>query len=249
MDAFLSDIHGNLCALEAVLDEMTRLGVRRIFCLGDVVGYGPSPRECIQRAMGFDLCLRGNHEAALLFAPEDFNPHARAALEWTRDRLNASEYPREMNHALWRWLDSLPEQYRTEEALLVHGSPRDPVREYMLPHDVRDTEKMAQVFARMDRPLCLVGHSHVPGIFTEDLRFISPNAVGGTWKPEGGKVLVNVGSVGQPRDGDPRACFVTRDGGTLRFHRVPYDVRDTAERILGTGTLPGILAYRLEEGR
>ena len=249
MEAFLSDIHGNLSALEAVLAEMGRLRVSRILCLGDVVGYGPSPRECIQRAMGFDLCLRGNHEAALLFAPEDFNPHARAALDWTRDRLNASEFPREMNHALWRWLDGLPESHRTKDALLVHGSPRDPVREYMLPQDVRDAAKMKEVFALVDRPLCMVGHSHLPGVFTEDRRFLSPAEVGGAWRPEDGKAVVNVGSVGQPRDGDPRACFVTWDGETVRFHRVEYDVQDTVERILRTGVLPKILAFRLAEGR
>ena len=249
MEAFLSDIHGNLVALEAVLSYLKPFHVSRIYCLGDVVGYGPLPRECIKKVRQFDGCIRGNHEAALLYYPNDFNPHAKVALDWTRDQLNSKSNAREENYAFWDWIDRLPETAHTDRIMMVHGSPRDPVREYILPHDIRDVAKMGEVFSLMDRPICLVGHSHVPGIYTEDLRFIPPVEVGEGYRPGKEKILVNVGSVGQSRDGDPRACFVTFDGAELRFHRVAYDYQRTMAQILDTKILPKILALRLKEGR
>jgi diadenosine tetraphosphatase ApaH/serine/threonine PP2A family protein phosphatase len=226
-----------------------KLGVSKIYCLGDVVGYGPAPRECIKKVQEFEVCLKGNHEAALLYYPNDFNPHAKVALDWTRDQINSKNYPREENFALWDWLDRLPEVARTDRFMLVHGSPRDPVREYMLPHDVRDVVKMREVFSMIDRPFCMVGHSHIPGVYTEDLQFISPLDLEEGYKPGAEKTLVNVGSLGQPRDGDPRACFATWDGEVLRFRRVEYNVQKTMDLILETKILPKILALRLQEGR
>lgn len=249
MQAFISDLHGNLAALKAVMKHMRGLGVSKVFCLGDVVGYGPSPRECIQEVQKFELCLKGNHEAALLYYPDDFNPQARIALDWTRDQINSKEYTREENAALWNWIDGLPEAARGEEYLLVHGSPRDPVREYIVPSNIHDREKMGEIFEYLDRPFCFVGHSHVPGVYTENPSFIPPQELEDGFRPQGGKILVNVGSVGQPRDNDPRACYVTWDGEVIRFHRVEYNIDKTMNMILDTKVLPKILALRLKEGR
>jgi diadenosine tetraphosphatase ApaH/serine/threonine PP2A family protein phosphatase len=141
-------------------------------------------------------------------------------------------------------------EHRTADALFVHGSPRDPIREYMLPADVKNAEKMKGVFAKQDRPWCFVGHSHVPGVYVENGGFVAPKDCGGSWtrKPHE-KALVNIGSVGQPRDGDPRASYVLFDGNTVTFRRVEYDVESAMNKILATKVLPSYLAERLKVGR
>jgi len=248
--AFVSDIHGNLEALNAVVKHMESMGVSKVFSLGDVVGYGPNPVECIEIVKGFELSIKGNHEAALLFYPSDFNPQARMAIEWTRDQLNVPNRPREEKFALWEWIDRLPEIVREGRFMLAHGSPRDPVREYILPQNVHDRMLMEDVFSHMDRGICLVGHSHVPGVYTEKLSYMHPDELeDGFVVPKDSKAVVNVGSVGQPRDNDPRACYVTWDRDMIRYHRVEYDFKTTMDKITETGVLPEILALRLESGR
>jgi diadenosine tetraphosphatase ApaH/serine/threonine PP2A family protein phosphatase len=250
LQAFVSDIHGNLEALNAVLADIKSRKVDEIFCLGDVVGYGPAPRECLEIAFGFAGCIRGNHEEALLTTAEDFNVQARRALEWTRDQMNLRDHPREKNRLLWNFIDTLSDHLYQDGFLLVHGSPRDRVHEYIVPEDVHDPIKMAALFALVDRPLCFNGHSHLPGVYLETPRFIpSVDLEGGFALPEGKRAIVNVGSVGQPRDGDPRACYTTLDGGIVRFHRVHYNIERTSELIVGTGRLPLFLAARLKEGK
>lgn len=255
MIAIISDLHANVEAITAALAEAKRRGAKRIVCLGDVVGYGASPREAIQLVrQRCEWCLFGNHEEALLNGGEDFNEKARAALEWTRSQLSSRDFPREENYAIWDFLDGLQSQTerREENALFVHGSPFDPVREYVMPRDARNPQKMARLFAKQDRPLCFVGHSHVPGAYTEDGRFLRPDELGGTVRARelGEKVLVNVGSVGQPRDGDPRLSFVMYDGkDKVDFVRVPYDAESAARRIRAVSALPEFLAQRLLVGR
>jgi len=246
--AIISDIHANIEALDAVLRDVERRGVDQILCLGDVVGYGPQPREALIRAFEWEISLRGNHEEAVLFYAEDFNERARIALDWTRDQLNRRDYPPEENSRMWEFLDGMPESHQVESALLVHGSPRNPVREYMLPRDARDETKMSEVFAGVPGKFCFVGHSHVPGVYTQNNTFLAPGRVPEGLEPDG-KVVVNVGSVGQPRDGDPRSCYCTWDGDRVWFHRVEYDFRVTQRKIVETGVLPQYLAKRLAEGR
>ena len=247
--AILSDIHANLEALDQVQRDVDRRRVDGILCLGDVVGYGPQPRETLKRAFDYEFSLLGNHEEAAMYHAEDFNARARVALEWTRDQLNSKDSPAEENAALWNYIGKMPAQETRGDALFVHGSPRDPVREYMLPKDAHDSEKMAEVFSKIPARFCFVGHSHVPGVYTEDGRFLKPERAPDGFRPEDGKILVNVGSVGQPRDGDNRACYVTWDGELVRFHRVEYDYRITQQKILDTGVLPRYLAARLQDGR
>lgn len=251
MIAFISDLHSNMEAIQAVLDDIRRRRIQRIICLGDVIGYGPEPVAALRLVKEWEACLRGNHEEAVLYVAEDFNDKARAALDWTRDQLNDASIPRDERFELWGLLgDHMKESHRLDDALLVYGSPRDPIREYMLPRDVQNPEKMAQVFQRMDRPVCFVGHSHVPGVYPESGGFKSPASVDEAFRvPKGQKILVNVGSVGQPRDGDNRACYVTWDGDTVRFHRVEYDYKTTMRKILESGGLPRYLADRLKVGR
>jgi len=251
LQAIISDIHGNYEALTAALADMDRIGVNELFCLGDVVGYGPSPRECLRAARNFKVCLKGNHEAALLNNADanDFNPHARIALEWTRDQVNSTDFDDEENKDIWNWIGDLDETYESDEFQLFHGSPRDPVREYVLPGQIKDAHRMEDLFSAFSKPLCFIGHSHVPGIYTQDMKFLTPEDVGSGFEPVADKTMINVGSIGQPRDGDDRSCYVTWDGEKVVFHRVKYDFKKTMDKILQIGVLPKILAFRLKEGR
>jgi diadenosine tetraphosphatase ApaH/serine/threonine PP2A family protein phosphatase len=253
--AIISDLHANIEALSVVMEHIASQGVTDLVCLGDVIGYGPNPREALQMTRDARFCLMGNHEEAVMFYGEDFNPKARAALEWTKEQLNSPEHDRTENYELWNFLGNLKETVLEEDILFVHGSPRVPTKEYMVPSDVKNPEKMGEVFALVPW-LCFVGHSHIPGVYTEDLRFLSADpekvvsGVGQSWAPvKGKKALVNVGSVGQPRDGDPRASYVIWDGQKLTFFRLEYDVRKTMDKIYAIEGLPNYLADRLIVGR
>ena len=246
--AIISDIHANLPALEAVLADVADQEVTSIYCLGDVIGYGPSPRECLELSRKFDLNLLGNHEEAVLFDPVGFNARARAAVEWTKSQLSRSDSPREENVALWDHLGSMKETHSEEDVLFVHGSPRDPTREYVFINDIEDPEKMDSIFDAFDGHTCFVGHTHTAGVFTSDLNFLYPTAIGSEFRVGDGKHIINVGSVGQPRDGDSRGSYVILDGEEVFFRRIQYDIERTVALFEGT-PLPEYLAQRLREGR
>ena len=254
MIAFLSDIHGNAEALGTCHGEVDALKPDRLICLGDVIGYGPNPRECLREVIGrCEFSMLGNHEHAAMFYASDFNPRARQAIDWTRDQLNRRDCSREENMQFWNYLDGMKKEHREASMLFVHASPRDPVREYMIPQDATDQQKMDGCFAAMgDAQLCFIGHSHVPGIFTRSGEFLTPSDVGMEWQVDQ-PAIVNVGSVGQPRDGDPRASFATYDGdgtgGTVRFFRKDYDFETTMGKIRGIEDLPDYLADRLPKGK
>ena len=250
MYAFISDIHSNTEALSAVFEDIDGLGVERVFCLGDVIGYGPEPRETL--AMVMERCefsLLGNHEHGAMFYASDFNPKARAAIDWTKDRLN--DGARDENFKLWNYISEMQETQTVDDLMLVHGSPKDPIRDYTLPGDVADIERMADRFRRMgESRICFVGHSHVPGVYEERQPFRSPAELGETWKAGDAKAIVNIGSVGQPRDGDPRASYAAYDPTerVVQFRRVAYPFERTMEKIKGC-ELPDYLADRLALGR
>ena len=270
--AIISDLHANVPALEVALRDAAERGAVRYVCLGDVVGYGARPRECLDEVMRLcvaeprgangvalqpGLCLMGNHEHALLNSAEDFNPKARAAIDWTRDELNRAP-ERERAYSYWEFLDGIEPVARDEVAMFAHGSPRDPVREYVLPRDARDTDKMAANFRCMDRAVCFVGHSHVPAIYYEDGRLYRPQFAEGPRASDGpytlgaspeNHAIVNVGSVGQPRDGDPRLSYVIWDGRSVTFVRLAYDHAAAAAAIRAVPELPDFLADRLALGR
>jgi diadenosine tetraphosphatase ApaH/serine/threonine PP2A family protein phosphatase len=251
MIAFISDIHSNTEAYGACLEEIGRLKVDRILCLGDVIGYGPEPRQTLLDVMErCELSLLGNHEHGAMYYASDFNPKARAAIDWTRDQLNRRDCPREENMRLWNYLGAMPERHVEGNLLLVHGSPTDPVRDYIVPRDIADPAKMAERFSKMNgQQLCFVGHSHVPGVYLEDGRFLPPSEVENGYAVGKARAIVNIGSVGQPRDGDPRASFATFDGERVFFHRVAYDFQKTMAKIRAIPELPDYLAERLAVGR
>jgi predicted phosphodiesterase len=243
--AVLSDVHANLPALEAVLAAAEKAGVEEVWCLGDVVGYGAQPDACARLvAEHCQICLVGNHDLAVLGALniETFSDHAASAVRWTRMEAAASTLD---------FLRGLEPSGSREGVGLFHASPRDPVWEYVLSLDQAEEGLDAQA-----ERVGLIGHSHVSLFF---MRQDQPHprrvqgaqaGAGAVLGLESGSWLLNPGSVGQPRDGDPRAAWLELDteGWTARFHRAPYDVEAAATAILAAG-LPSALAERLAVGR
>lgn len=237
--AIISDIHGNLEALEAVLAEIVPRPIDRYICLGDIVGYGANPRECLERVRDLNpIVVTGNHDAAACERTDIryFNQPARAAALWTRDQLSLPER---------NYLASLPLVEEVEGMAMVHSSLNEPEKwHYILSQfDARPT------FNLLPGPACFIGHSHVPVAFEEKgggVRVLPPEVM-----MEGGvRYIINVGSVGQPRDGDPRASFALWDtqAGRVEIIRVEYPIKPAQEKILRAG-LPAILASRLSAGQ
>lgn len=248
MKAIISDIHSNLEAFQAVVKDIETLGISEIYCLGDVVGYGPNPRECVDLVMRCKIVLLGNHDQGAMFDPEGFNPSAERAIFWTRQQLETADGNRQLKEKRWEFLAERPRQFREDNILYVHGSARNPLNEYVFPEDVYNQRKMERIFSLVDK-YCFQGHTHVPGIFTENLQFHSPEDVNYEYKLDARKTLCNVGAVGQPRDGDWRACYVLLDGETIRYRRVEYDVETTIKKIYAVPDLENFLGDRLREGR
>jgi predicted phosphodiesterase len=241
----VSDIHANLAAFETVLAALREAGATdRIWCIGDMVGYGPHPNECLDLLRGHDhICVPGNHDYGLLGKTDiqNFNADARFALEWTDGVLTAEN--RAYLEALpLRWLPD-PERFT-----VVLASPRDPIWEYLL-----DTTAASECFPFFDTPYCLVGHTHVPVVF----RQVQADGPVKLAQPEPGeqvrlgeaRLIINPGSVGQPRDGNPQAAFAILDqeAGTLEYRRIDYPIATTqvAMRAL---SFPKRLISRLDYG-
>lgn len=247
--AFISDVHANLEALQAVLADIRLRGFEEVYCLGDVVGYGPDPiatTDLIRATC--KVTIRGNHDDALVSGAWGFNQAARDAVEWARGRLRPGIL-RPRARARWSFLANLPLRHEWEGFLLVHGSPRDPVSEYILPRDSRwfapaPHAELFELFATV----CLVGHTHIAGVFWENEEFVPQRELGEGFRYESAKMIVNVGSVGQPRDGDWRACYLTIEDGLFRYHRVEYPVGLTQRKIRSIPQLDKRLADRLSEG-
>lgn len=244
--AIISDVHGNFPAFLAVLDEIHQLGISRIIALGDTVGYGPQPVECLERAIKVcDVLLMGNHELKVL-KPEmaRMNPVAETANDWTRNQLTRA--------GLLETLSLLPVFHKQDDFLFVHGTPKDVLRDYLLEENMFGYSNFDQVARSLkidfkDFRICFVGHNHQPFLATED-GFIHPHDTQNVFFVEEKKLYVSVGSVGQPRDHDPRSSFVTFNGKKVCFHRVQYSVEETRLAFSETG-LPAYLSDRLLEGR
>jgi diadenosine tetraphosphatase ApaH/serine/threonine PP2A family protein phosphatase len=237
----ISDIHGNLGALEAVLADAPAFDT--IWCLGDLVGYGPNPNECVERVQDFPLLsLAGNHDWAALGKLDlrSFNADAREANAWTQSELTS---------AVREFLIGLPTHTQRDDVYMAHASPREPLWEYIL-----DANLAYANFAHFSTPICLVGHTHIPLVFELDEQrkrcrtsippFPAPLTLGSS------RMIINPGSVGQPRDGDPRASYAILDeeDTSWEFRRVAYPVEITQERMRARG-LPRRLIERLELGR
>jgi predicted phosphodiesterase len=253
IQGLISDIHGNLSALKAVIADMEAKGAERVICLGDVVGYGPYPGECLDLVRRCGAVLMGNHEEALLFGAENFNPRAKRAIDWTREHLKTAGDD-ETRKVRWDILQNLQLHAQEGQFLFTHASPRQPTREYVMPKDAKNGPKMAEIFQLIPH-VCFVGHTHIPGVFLEDQTFIPPSMLWGQtyFIERGEKALINIGSVGQPRDGDHRASYVLLDNDTgaprAIFRRVEYDVEHTAKAIEANPYLDNYLAERLRQGR
>lgn len=246
--AILSDIHANLEALSAVLADARQEGAEQIICLGDLIGYGPNPRECIDLVMQFDICILGNHDLGALFDPEGFSSGAERAIFWTRGQLeNGSADPTAARRRL-DFLAELPRNHREDSLVFVHGSARNPLNEYIFPEDVYNTRKIEKIFGVVER-VCFQGHTHVPGVFTVQKQFLAPDEIGGKYVLGPDKCMINVGSVGQPRDGNPQACYVLLDENVVHFRRVAYPLEQTIEKIYAIEELDNFLGDRLREGR
>ncbi|NPV77072.1 MAG: metallophosphoesterase [Anaerolineae bacterium] len=235
----ISDIHANLTALQAVLDAAAN--VDATWCLGDLVGYGPDPNECVElvRSIQNLTCLIGNHDAAAIGSIDTmfFNREARLSAQWVKSRISKENI---------LFLKSLPERVVIGEATLVHGSPRNPVWEYLL-----DIQAAAINSSYFKTQLCFVGHTHVPVVYTVD------ELGGGTMRkldhkeivPLKQRLIINPGSVGQPRDRDKRASYAiyNPEQKTWEAYRIDYDISSVQQRIV-TAKLPLRHAQRLAEG-
>ncbi len=242
--AILTDIHSNLAALEAVLAHAeAQNALDQIWSMGDLVGYGPQPSECLAQLRQYEFqSVTGNHDLAVVGGIDTrlFNPAAAAANHWNADRINDEER---------QYIKALPRTLVLDDISLVHGSLRDPVWEYMF-----TLEAAIGQFQQMTTPFSLVGHTHVPLIFAEQEDGGPPEY----WQLEDGelielgdrRLIMNPGGVGQPRDGDPRAAYAVYDSEarTIAFHRVGYDIERT-QAIMTEAGLPASLISRLTRGR
>jgi diadenosine tetraphosphatase ApaH/serine/threonine PP2A family protein phosphatase len=237
----LADIHANLNALQAVLMDIDSSSkANEIWCLGDIVGYGPDPRQCIEIIQNrCSACVAGNHDWAAIGKMDTaaFNPDAAAAIEWTSRQLKLEGI---------RLLESLPLTLGKGDFTLTHGGPRDPIREYVL--SLAEAEQNLRFFKT---PYSFIGHSHRP-VWFECSELCSGHefSTASKIKLGGKRLIINPGSVGQPRDGDPRAAYAIydSDAGSVTLHRVPYNIPNTQQRMRDAG-LPEWLVSRLAFGK
>ena len=236
----ISDIHGNLEALEAAINALSREKIDKYLCAGDIVGYGADPGECIKKTRGLDaITVCGNHDAASsgLIDTLNFTEPAKNAVKWTKGHLAESDA------SFLRGLDFV---FKNKHLTLTHGALEEP-EEF---NYIFDKKAALGTFDMMDTPVCFVGHSHRPLVLSYKSNAVE---ISGDMKADlsgAEKLIVNVGSVGQPRDGDPRLCYCIYDTdiGSVRLKRLPYDV-DKAQRKIVEAGLPSAFAYRLGVGR
>lgn len=258
MFAIISDIHSNIEALSAVMADIDKRGIDTIYCLGDILGYGPNPKECLDLVMDrAKVCVMGNHDYAVVYEPTNFNLGAEQAAYWCRGVLG-DEPDKKVAEKRWEFLVSRPMRERLKLKLdgesttidLIHASPRRPINEYLFPDDIFGSPtKIVSVFDMVPH-ICFIGHTHLPGVFLDDPDFYTPDELGGYYPIEDSeKAIINVGSVGQPRDRDNRASYAYVEGNEVHFVRVEYDIDEVARKIYEIEQLDNFEADRLREGR
>jgi predicted phosphodiesterase len=241
--AILADIHGNYAAFDAVLKDIPQRGdVQELWCLGDLVGYGPEPHECIELLQRTNhLCVAGNHDWGAIGKIDiaAFNPDAATAIRWTAKQLNEEDKT---------YLKNLPTTLVKNDFTIVHGSPRGPTWEYVISSSIA-----TQNLVFFKTKYCLLGHTHVPVVFKTDEKsgvcISSPLAENVGLMLGKQQLLINPGAVGQPRDGDPRASYALYDteSNSIKLYRVPYDIDATQRKMMKYG-LPMRLVARLSHG-
>lgn len=239
--AVISDIHSNLEALQTVIKDVKKRRIKKILCLGDLVGYGADPNECVALCLKeSDLTVAGNHDWAALNRTDinTFNPVAAEAIRWTQQQLNDKNA---------KILNKLQLSEKIDDLVLVHASPRNP-EEW---HYMFSLEEYKKQFAFFNKQICFVGHSHMPGAAFQDANGYTDSVRDNPFPLiDSRRYIINVGSVGQPRDLDPRACYVIYDGNrrTIEFIRLEYNIPRAQQKVLDAG-LPEVLADRLLVGR
>ncbi|MHC4460419.1 MAG: metallophosphoesterase family protein [Planctomycetota bacterium] len=258
MFAVLSDIHSNLEALTAVLADIEKRGIKTIYCLGDVIGYGPDPGKCLDLIIEkTKLCVLGNHDYAAFYEPTNFNYAAEQASFWTREVLETEE-EKEVRNGRWGFLGELPMRQTLETKLgentaiidFVHASPRRPVNEYIFPDDVYTNPLKVRLLFERVKHICFVGHTHMPGVFLDEPDFYLPDELDNAYPIiDDEKAIINIGSVGQPRDKNNRASYVYVNENEVHFVRVEYDFEATVTKITAIEQLDNFHAERLRDGR
>jgi predicted phosphodiesterase len=258
MFAIISDIHSNIEALTTVLADIESRGIKTIYCLGDVIGYGANPRECLDLVLNkTKWCVLGNHDYATLYEPTNFNYGAELASFWTRFNLEG-ESDKPSRDKRWEFLGKLPMRRSFKASLgevaatidFIHASPRRPINEYIFPDDVYTNPVKVRLLFERVKHVCFVGHTHLPGVFLDEPDFYLPSELGNVYPiVEDEKAIINIGSVGQPRDRDNRASYVYIEENEVHFVRLEYDYKTTAEKIKAMGHLDTFNADRLAEGR
>ena len=258
MFAIISDIHSNIEALITVLADIERRGIKTIFCLGDVIGYGPDPKPCLDLIVEkTKWCVLGNHDYAAFYEPTNFNYAAEQASFWTREVLE-TEREQSAREKRWNFLGHLPMRRSLKAELageevnidFLHASPRKPINEYIFPDDVYTNPiKIKALFDRVQH-VCFVGHTHLPGVFLDEPDFYLPEELGERYPiVSDEKAIINIGSVGQPRDKDNRASYVYIEENEVNFVRLEYDFEKTIEKIKAVDKLDNFNAERLRDGR
>ena len=246
--AIISDVHANLEALEAVLADIQQRGSEEIVCLGDLVGYGPDPVECLRRATVWPTVIAGDWDRAIVdHDPTQWSPWINNHIEWIRRAISSAAD----GESLFSITASFVDRHSQLGCDFCHATPGD-VRDFVFPEDIYNQRKLGRCGKEFDRTL-FVGHTHIPGLFA------LPS--GGEWEyievssgdeydvRKYAKLICNVGSVGQPRDGDSRASFVLFDGRVIQFHRVDYDIDTTRSKIKNDPDIDDFGGERLPEGR
>ena len=223
MLAILSDIHGNIEALEAVLADIDRRPIDEIYCLGDIIGYGPNPAECVSHSRNFQLCLKGNWDQLVSMPNPEIelkHEHLRIQHGWSRTQLSVEQLT---------FLSELKTHHNQNGMTFAHGSPRDYVNEYVFPEVVYECSLLDELFAGFDE-MFICGHTHIPGVI-QQYEFLEPTTIDFRFVPNKKPAIINVGSVGQSRDGDPRACYTIFDGSSFEFIRIEFDWDLTKRKI------------------
>ncbi|MCX8031505.1 MAG: metallophosphatase family protein [Thermodesulfovibrionales bacterium] len=238
--AIISDVHSNLEALQAVLEDLKKRAIKELYFLGDAVGYGPDPDECLKILESECLVqIAGNHDKAVLgeISTKNFNLYARKAIEWTQEKINSQSLSLLKKYNLYQSISS-------KDIFLVHATPKNPDHWTYL----QTLAEADENFNCFNQKICFIGHTHRPFIVEKkpstELVVYNKNIIE---LSEGSRYIVNVGSIGQPRDGDPRACYCIYNDGIIEFHRIAYEIKITQKKMLDY-SLPDYLIERLSYG-
>ncbi len=246
--AIVSDIHGNLEALTAVLHEIDRLGVERVICLGDLVCYGADSLECVRRSSAWEIVISGDWDAAMVdHDPASWNSTLNRHIEYVRGEIQQAADSKLLLETIKSFLP-----FHVESGIhFVHGTPDNP-REWIFPEDVYDSAKLNRIAGQFD-DVCFCGHAHINGVFRRsgksEWSFTEPKPGEAYGIRQASKTIVTVGSVGQPRDDNPGASFVTLKGDCVTFHRIEYDVEAAADKIRANPDIDNMYGDRLIYGR